>query len=148
MVDEERVKPAAETIEVLSGGDRVFIGREIEGRYKEYRGNELRLSFAYFSSVIISALSSGLAALILQLNLFKDSPAYQKDIASSLAFLAALLVTVNTATGLNSKWKANRIARVKVQNLRLKLKRDNLDKEFFLDRLEEIEENRNGAVVA
>ena len=130
---------------VLSSEDRKDIEDEISARFDEYRGNELRFAFAYFISVVLSALSSGLAALILQVNWYKD---HQKDIASALAFLATILVTINTATGLNSKWKANRIARVEIQNLRLKLKRDDLNKDYFLDRLEEVEKNRNSAVVA
>jgi hypothetical protein len=127
--------------------DKSFLEKKITERRKEYRGNEIRFAIGYFSLVVVSAMSSALAGFILQVTWFGSDATFQKNLATALAFLTTFIVTLNTTVGLNSKWRANRIARCEIDNLKLELEEDNQTKNNIISRLKEVEKSRNSAIV-
>jgi hypothetical protein len=131
----------------VSPEDKIFLEKKIKERRKEYRDNEIRFATGYFSLVIVSAISSALAGFVLQVTWFSSDAAFQKNLATALAFLTTFLVTLNTTVGLSSKWRANRIARCEIDNLKLELEEDNQTKNNIIGRLKEVEKSRNSAVV-
>lgn len=85
--------------------------------WNEFSRNATCWGIAYFSGVFGSAFCSALAALILKLSYFKDSPDLRTDLAAASATVAALLVTLSTVGDFRRKWQACRVAEVGVQNL-------------------------------
>ena len=82
---------------------------------RELRRNSIAWSFTYFGTVVLSALSSASAALILKLDCLKD--ANRSDIAAILATLATVLVTISTTNDFRNKWQANRRAAAELEGL-------------------------------
>lgn len=74
-------------------------------------------SFAHHSALYISAISSAAAAVIPQLQGFTNQ-ALQKNLTSILASLATVLISLGTAGGFARKWRANRVNKSKVEQLK------------------------------
>ena len=90
------------------------------GNSSEYSRNAFWWSFAYFGSVVGSAVLSAMAALTLKLTFITNADA-RADTAAICATLAALFVTLSTAGDFKRKWQGCRSAEVGVQNLAYKL---------------------------
>ncbi len=125
------------------------LGSVIIETYREFRGNAVRWSAAYFGCLFGSAFLSAVAALVLKLELLGDQPRLRNDLAASLATVAALLVTLSTTGDFQRKWQANRIAAAAMENLAYELARpsaaSNLD--AVLTRIQEINNMRNQEIV-
>jgi hypothetical protein len=129
--------------------DTKQLGAVIIKTYREFRGNTVRWSAAYFGCLFGSAFLSAMAALILKLELLGDRPKLKNDLAASLATVAALLVTLSTTGDFQRKWHANRVAAAAMENLAYELARPsaatNLDE--ILTRIQEINRMRNQGIV-
>src|SRR5262245_35406055 len=94
----------------MSDEERTRWLNEIEQATKKREAASTKWDYLYHGSLYGSALLSALAALILQLRFNKQSRLgkQQKNIATVLASLAALLITFNTAGNFNRKWLNHR----------------------------------------
>lgn len=125
------------------------MGGVIVKNYREYRGNTVMWSAAYFGCLFGSALLSAMSALLLKLELLGDRPKLRNDLAASLATVAALLVTLSTTGDFQRKWNANRMAAAAMENLAYDLVRPaaatNLD--AILTRIQGVNDMRNRGIV-
>ena len=117
--------------------------------YREYRGNSIRWSAAYFGCLFGSALLSAMAGLLLKLEVLGSHPKIRNDLAAAFATSAALLVTLSTTGDFQRKWQANRAAAAAMENLAFELVRPaattNLD--AILTRIQTINDARNRGII-
>lgn len=117
--------------------------------YREYRGNSIRWSAAYFGCLFGSALLSAMAGLLLKLEVLGSHPKVRNDLAAAMATSAALLVTLSTTGDFQRKWQANRAAAAAMENLAFELVRPaattNLD--AILTRIQTINDARNRGII-
>jgi len=119
-----------------------------ETRLKECKGfyskGRRMWSFVHHSALFISIISSAAAAIIPQLKGF--DPDSQKNLASILAALAALLLALSAAGGFERKWRANRIANGDVRRLETRLIA-RTPTTIDLDELNRIEETQDKEII-
>jgi hypothetical protein len=123
------------------------LGQVVIKTYREYRGNAVRWSAAYFGCVFGSALFSALAGLLLKLEVLGSRPRLRNDLAASLAVLAALLVTLSTTGDFQRKWQANRIAAASMENLAYELLRSSASIDAVVGQIQIINDARNKGIV-
>ncbi len=125
------------------------LGTVVIKTYREFRGNTVKWSAAYFGCLFGSAFFSAMAGLLLKLEVLGARPKLRNDLAASLATLAALLVTLSTTGDFQRKWQANRIAAAAMENLAYELIRPlsatHLD--VILTRIQKISDTRHRAIV-
>ncbi len=125
------------------------LGTVIIKSYREFRGNTVRWSAAYFGCLFGSAFLSAMAALFLKLEVLVSRPKLKNDLAASLATVAALLITLSTTGDFHRKWQANRLAAAEMENLAYELVRPsaptNLD--AILTRIQGINDMRNRGII-
>jgi cytochrome bd-type quinol oxidase subunit 1 len=125
------------------------LGTVVIKTYREFRGNTVRWSAAYFGCLFGSAFFSAMAGLLLKLEILGTRPKLRNDLAASLATLAALLVTLSTTGDFQRKWQANRVAAAAMENLAYELIRPqaatHLD--VILTRIQNISDTRHRAIV-
>lgn len=121
------------------------LGSIIIKTYREYRGNAVRWSAAYYGCLFGSALLSAMAALILKLELMGNRPKLKNDLAAFLATVAALLVTLSSTGDFQRKWHANRVAAAEMENLAYELARPSAatNPDAILTRIQTINSRRN-----
>jgi len=95
--------------------DKSLVAEIILSNYFETRANAARWSAVYWSFTFLAALCSALAALVLKVETLIRNEAAKKDIAATLAVVAALLVTVSTSGDFQRKWQANRVAAAELE---------------------------------
>jgi hypothetical protein len=117
--------------------------------YREYRGNTIKWSAAYFGCLFGSAFLSAMAGLLLKLELLGSYPKARNDLAAAMATVAALLVTLSTTGDFQRKWQANRAAAAAMENLAYELVRPaaatSLD--AILTRIQIINDARNRGII-
>ena len=125
------------------------LGKVILENYREFRGNTIRWSAAYFGCLFGSALLSAMAALCLKLELLSGWPKLKSDLAASLAIVAALLITLSTTGDFQGKWQANRLAAAEMENLAYELARSSApaNVDAILDRIQRINEMRHRGIM-
>jgi len=125
------------------------LGEIVVKTYREFRGNTVRWSTAYFGCLFGSALLSALAGLVLKLEVLGSQPKIRNDLAATMATVAALLVTLSTTGDFQHKWQANRAAAAAMENLAYELLRPasaiELDK--ILSRIQAINDSRNRGII-
>ena len=97
--------------------DEQRLGQIILDNYKEYRANARNWSAVYFGCLFFSAVCAALAGLVIKLEFFLKNDGLKKDLAATLAMLAALLITLSTVGGFHQRWWANRLAAAKIERL-------------------------------
>ena len=95
-------------------------------------------SFAYHVSLFGAALLSLAAGFVVQLKSPVFSPAANETLATILAFLAAAFTGVSAVGGFAMKWRANRLSRGRIEDLRLDLKDPSADLRGARNRLKAI----------
>lgn len=140
---------ALEEIKNLYPPETKQLGDAIIHTYREYRGNTMRWSAAYFGCLFGSAFFSAVAALLLKLEVLGNRPKLRNDAAAALATVAALLVTLSTTGDFQRKWHANRIAASGMENLAYDLLRPAMarDLDAIVARIQRINEARNMGIV-
>ena len=88
---------------------------------REFRDNSETWAFIYFGSVFGSALLSAIAAAVIRLNFFVTSSRLSRDLGSLLAMTGSLLITFSTVGGFDSKWRANRLAAWRMEDVAYRL---------------------------
>ena len=125
------------------------LGMIVVKTYREYRGNTIKWSAAYFGCLFGSALLSAMAGLLLKLEVLGSHPKVRNDLAAAMATSAALLVTLSTTGDFQRKWQANRAAAAAMENLAFELVRPaattNLD--AILTRIQTINDARNRGII-
>jgi hypothetical protein len=129
--------------------DNKKLGGIVITSYREFRGNAVRWSGAYFGCLFGSAFLSALAALALKLDLLQRWPGVRNDAAAAAAVLAALLITLSTTGDFQRKWQANRIAAAAMENLAYELIKPHTaaQLESVVERIQAINEARNRGIV-
>lgn len=136
----------------MEGNEPKELSRDQLGRFearlkecKGFYGKGRRLwSFVHHSALFISIISSAAAAIIPQLKGFDEDS--QKNIASILAALSALLLALSAAGGFERKWRANRIANGDVRRLETRLIA-RAPTTIDLDELNRIEETQDKEII-
>jgi len=140
---------AVEDLAELFRPETKQLGAIVIKTYREFRGNTVRWSFAYYCCLFGSAFFSAMAALILKLELLGGQQKLKNDLAASLATIAALLITLSTTGDFQRKWQANRLAAVEMENIAYELTRlsaaTNMD--AILNRIQIINSVRNQTIV-
>jgi hypothetical protein len=95
--------------------DQALVANIILENYREARANAARWSGVYWGFTFFAATLSALAALVLKLETLIKDEAAKKDIAATLAVVAALLMTISTSGDFQRKWQANRIAAAELE---------------------------------
>lgn len=125
------------------------LGEIVVKTYREFRGNSIRWSTAYFGCLFGSALLSALAGLVLKLEVLGSQPKIRNDLAATMATVSALLVTLSTTGDFQHKWQANRAAAAAMENLAYELLRPaaatRLDD--ILSRIQGINDARNRGII-
>jgi hypothetical protein len=105
--------------EILTGQHKTNIDEKIRDDHKWYLRGRRWWSFAHHLTLYGSAIASAASAIILQLQALDG--VYQKDLASILAGLAALLIALNTAGRFGRKWQTNRLSASRIAELQTDL---------------------------
>ncbi len=140
---------ALEDLPQLYRPEATQLGTIVIKNYREFRGNTVRWSAAYFGCLFGSAFLSAMAALILKLEWLEARPKLRNDLAASMATVAALLVTLSTTGDFQRKWHANRAAATAMENLAYELARPSAatNPDAVLTRIQEINSIRNQDIV-
>ena len=140
---------AMEDLMELYRPDTKPLGTIVVKTYREFRGNSVRWSAAYFGCLFGSAFLSAMAGLFLKLEILASQPKVRNDLAAAMATFAALLVTLSTTGDFQRKWQANRAAAAAMENLAYELVRPaaaiNLD--AILTRIQTINDVRNRGII-
>ena len=130
--------------------DEQRLGQVILDNYREYRANARNWSAVYFGCLFFSAACAALAGLVIKLEFFLKNDGLKKDLAATLAMLAALLITLSTVGGFHQRWWANRLAAAKIEKLAYAFmapdRKDNL--ETFSLQVQAISYERNEEIVS
>jgi hypothetical protein len=122
----------------------------VKNYFDEYNSYTWRWSFAYWGSVFGAAILSALAGILLKLDALKDKQILrlsQTDISALLAGIAALLITISSAGDFSGKWKANRTAKFRTEQLKNELDNPKLTNQDVTERLNKIIEDQNNGVI-
>ena len=114
--------------------ERNELKSEVENYYRYYRRGSNRWFIIYFGCLYLSALFSGFAAVTLKL----DMTAKNRDLPAILAAIAAILSTLTAAGDFSKRYRANRIARGSIEQLKLDLSDRNIDLGKIRSELKEI----------
>ena len=125
--------------------ERVDLMAMIDQKFKSYDRWSKTWSFMYQSFLIISALASAGAALVLKLDSMKDVQ-YQTDISAILAGLAAVLTTLIAAGGFDRKWRVSRASRNSIEQLKINLTNPDFETGEIRAKLVEILQTHNEGV--
>jgi len=140
---------AMEDLMELYRPDTKPLGMIVVKTYREFRGNSVRWSAAYFGCLFGSAFLSAMTGLFLKLEILASQPKVRNDLAAAMATFAALLVTLSTTGDFQRKWQANRAAAAAMENLAYELVRPaaaiNLD--AILTRIQTINDVRNRGII-
>ena len=125
------------------------LGAIVVKTYREFRGNTIKWSAAYFGCLFGSALLSAMAGLVLKLELLDSQPKIRNDLAAAMATIAALLVTLSTTGDFQRKWQANRTAAAAMENLAYELVRPAaaMNLNTLLTLIQTINEKRNRGII-
>lgn len=106
-----------------------------------YRRNRKLWGLAHHGTVVVSIVSSAIAAVLPQLVDFTNS-ATQKNLTSILAGLTTILISLSTTVGFGKKWRACRLSNSKTRKLRNELIGREAT-EADIHRLNQIDEENN-----
>lgn len=125
------------------------LGTIVVKTYREFRGNTIQWSAAYFGCLFGSAFLSAMAGLFLKLELMDSQPKIRNDLAAAMATVAALLVTLSTTGDFQHKWQANRAAAAAMENLAYELVRPSAatSLDAILSRIQTINDARNRGII-
>ena len=115
--------------------------------YKEYRSNAVRWSFVHFGTLMGAAFLSAAAGVILKFQSVLKDESKRNDTAAVCAAAGALLITVSGIGEFESKWRANRIAALEMENLSYELL-NKPDKSRVIERITEINKDRLRGIVS
>jgi len=117
--------------------------------YKEYRGNAVRWSAAYFGCLFGSAFLSTLAGVVLKWEHWADRPALKNDLAASFAAASALLITISTMGNFGRVWEANRTAASAMENLAYEILKPEMaaDRSAIVEKIRQINEARTAEIL-
>jgi hypothetical protein len=131
---------------IVTPDERATLKAQIEEKYSWYDRGSRWWSTAHHSSLYLAAGLSGASALLLKLDSLKQWH-YATDVAAVASAVAALLGTIAASGGFERKWRANRLSRGKVEELRIDLADDSADAKTMRDRLKAIIVAEDQAVV-
>ncbi len=119
--------------------------KDIEDYFGRYdRGTKAWIT-GYNVLIYSSATFSALAAVVLKTEFLK--PPHAADISAALAALAALFSTYIAAGGFARKWRANRIARGKINQLKIDLEDPAVSTTKIRDSLKEIIKEEDEGII-
>ena len=124
---------------------RAELTKQLDEKYCWYDKGSRWWSTAHHSSLYLGAAFSGIAALLLKLDFLKDW-SHTTDLAAAIAAAAALLGTFAASGGFDRKWRANRISRGRIEELRIDLTDPDVDLKSVRDRLKSIIEAHDQAI--
>jgi hypothetical protein len=129
--------------------DLANLGNLIAKNFEEYRANTVRWSAAYFGCLFGAALLSACSGVLLKLESFKQHPLLKSDLPAIMSALAALLITLLSIGSFEEKWRSNRIAASRMENLAYDLLKSDASKEKdkILSKIQAINEAHTSGIV-
>jgi ABC-type multidrug transport system fused ATPase/permease subunit len=115
---------------------------------KKYRKLALWWVVGYRTLLVSSALLSASAAVVVNLDILPERSLENQvaisrnNITAILAALSTVLTTLLGTVGFENNWRANRLARDRVEELLLELLREQPDREQIISSLQKIIESR------
>jgi hypothetical protein len=103
--------------------ERADLRKQLEEKYNWYKRGSHLWSAAHHGSLYVAAILSAGAALVLKLSILQDWT-LREDVSAAAAAAAALLGTLAASGGFDLQWRANRISRDKIDELRIDLTDD------------------------
>jgi hypothetical protein len=148
-------EPAADTLTQPSPSVQIDqippeLKKEVKEKYDEYASYAWRWSGAYWGFVFGAAIMSAFAGILLKLDALKDTKLLalsQTDLAALLAGTAALLLSISTAGDFAGKWRANRTAKFRTEQLNNEIFRSRLTADEVVSKLNKIIEDQNSGVI-
>ena len=129
----------------MSADERGLLAKQLNEKYCWYDKGSRWWSTAHHSSLYFGAAFSATAALLLKLDFMKAWP-YTTDLAAAIAAVAALLGTFAASGGFDRKWRANRMSRGKIEELRIDLMDPDADLKSLRERFKAIIEAHDQAI--
>jgi hypothetical protein len=130
---------------ILNPEQREKFEARIERQDRWYARGQRLWGLAHYLALFVSIISSGMAALIPQLQGFNSD--FQKNLTSILAGMAAVLISLSTAGGFGKKWRANRLSKSMIRKLRNELI-GRASTAADIDRLNQIDEEHNTTITS
>ena len=93
------------------------LGVMVVDNYSEYRANAVRWRFVHIGVLILAALFSASAGVVIKLQSTLRDEGRRSDVAAFLGAAGALLITVSALGGFEQHWRANRVAASEMENL-------------------------------
>lgn len=122
----------------------------VRAKYAEYASYSTRWSAGYWGFVFGAAILSALSGILLKLDALEKQTILalsQTDIAALLAGTAALLITISSAGDFSGKWKANRTAKNRTEQLLNDLRIPEITSKEVIARLNKIIDDQNNGVI-
>ena len=113
-----KAEPLKNLLEPIIAGkdpEQAIVARALLDNYLEQRRTAAVWSGVYWGFAWLSAVLSALAGLILKLESFSIDEKAKKDIAATLAVVAALFITISTSGDFQRKWQATRAAATDIE---------------------------------
>lgn len=129
---------------------RADLVKKVEEKHNEYASYTFRWSGAYWGFVFGAAVFTTIAGLWIKLEALKDKiflKLTQTDIGAILAGVATLLITISTTGDFYGKWRANRSARDRSEQLQIKLDNNKLTADEAANELIKIIEDQSKGVI-
>src|SRR5215813_924488 len=122
---------------IVTPEEKTQLKAQPDEKYAWYNKGSRWWSAAHHSSLYLAAGFSAASALMLKLDSLKQWQ-YITDVAATVSAVAALLGTFAASGGFERKWRANRISRGKIEELRIDLTDDSADAKAVRERLKAI----------
>jgi hypothetical protein len=130
------------------GDPRAIVVSTLVTSYWEDRSNAELWSFIYWGCVFLAAAFSAIAALILKLESFFHDDKIKKDVASTLAVVPAILITLSSSGRFSDKWQANRLAAAKLESIGYEiLATDGDNPQQYYEKMRQIQYDRQLAII-
>jgi hypothetical protein len=124
--------------------------QRVRDKYEEYATYSTRWSGAYWGFVFGATILGALGGILLKLDALKDIKIFrlsQSDIAALLAGAAALLIAISTGGDFAGKWRANRTAKNRAEQLSNEMFSSKLTADEIVTKLNKIIDDQNNGVI-
>lgn len=127
---------------------RAIVASTLVKDYLEDRSNAADWSMVYWGCAFVAAAFSAMAALILKFESFLHDEKIKKDVASTLAVVSAILVTLSSSGRFSDKWQANRLAAAELESVGYAfLKTDGENPQQYYEQMKRIQYARQLAII-
>jgi hypothetical protein len=137
--------------EIVTDEERAFLQQQLAAKFRWFNNGSRLWSAVYHWSLGVSAVTSGLAFVVIKFSWLKDiwPSAYEDrdDAAALFAALATIITAVSAAGNFGRKWQTNRISRGRVERLQIALSDPAASAAAIRDELQDIMKKHDEGIV-